>query len=61
MSVDVRRTTSGGVAATLAEAAEPFVGGDLPVRLRAWDGSEAGFRSGYLDVQQLAFRREVTA
>ena len=20
----------------------PFIGGDLPVRLRAWDGSEAG-------------------
>ena len=37
-----RRTASVGVAATLAEAAEPFVGGDLPVRLRAWDGSEAG-------------------
>jgi cyclopropane-fatty-acyl-phospholipid synthase len=30
------------VAARLAEALEPFVGGDLPVRLRAWDGSEAG-------------------
>ncbi|MEI5673592.1 MULTISPECIES: cyclopropane-fatty-acyl-phospholipid synthase family protein [unclassified Nocardioides] len=30
------------VASTLAEAARPFVGGDLPVRLRAWDGSEAG-------------------
>ncbi|WP_244930535.1 cyclopropane-fatty-acyl-phospholipid synthase family protein [Nocardioides sp. W7] len=30
------------VAATLAEAARPFLGGDLPVRLRAWDGSEAG-------------------
>jgi cyclopropane-fatty-acyl-phospholipid synthase len=39
-----RRTTSGGsgVAARLAEAAAPFVGGDLPVRLRAWDGSEVG-------------------
>ena len=37
-----RRTASVGVAATLAEAAEPFVGGDLPVRLRAWDGTEAG-------------------
>jgi cyclopropane-fatty-acyl-phospholipid synthase len=40
-----RRTTSpaaSGVAARLAEAAAPFVGGDLPVRLRAWDGSEAG-------------------
>jgi cyclopropane-fatty-acyl-phospholipid synthase len=31
-----------GVAARLAAAAGPFVGGDLPVRLRAWDGSEAG-------------------
>ncbi|MDF1604318.1 cyclopropane-fatty-acyl-phospholipid synthase family protein [Nocardioides sp. YIM 152315] len=31
-----------GVATTLAAAVEPFVGGDLPVRLRAWDGSEAG-------------------
>jgi len=41
-----RRTTSpgadGGVAALLADAAAPFVGGELPVRLRAWDGSEAG-------------------
>ncbi len=33
---------SPGIAARLAEALEPFVGGDLPVRLRAWDGSEAG-------------------
>lgn len=32
----------GGVAHRLAAAARPFVGGDLPVRLRAWDGSEAG-------------------
>jgi cyclopropane-fatty-acyl-phospholipid synthase len=30
------------VATALAEAVEPFVGGRLPVRLRAWDGSEAG-------------------
>jgi cyclopropane-fatty-acyl-phospholipid synthase len=39
-----RRTTSGasGVAGRLAEAAAPFVGGDLPIRLRAWDGSEVG-------------------
>jgi cyclopropane-fatty-acyl-phospholipid synthase len=41
-----RRTTSsvarGGVAADLARAAAPLVGGELPVRLRAWDGSEAG-------------------
>lgn len=30
------------VAQRLEEALRPFVGGDLPVRLRAWDGSEAG-------------------
>ena len=33
---------SSGVAQRLAEALRPFIGGDLPVRLRAWDGSEAG-------------------
>ncbi len=32
----------GGVAPRLAEALRPFVGGDLPVRLTAWDGSSAG-------------------
>ena len=39
-----RRTpaSGSGVAVTLARAAAPFVGGDLPVRLRTWDGSEAG-------------------
>jgi cyclopropane-fatty-acyl-phospholipid synthase len=37
-----RRTSTRGVAPTLADAAKPFVRGDLPVRLRAWDGSEAG-------------------
>jgi len=31
-----------GVAGRLAEALRPFVGGDLPVRLRAWDGSVTG-------------------
>ncbi len=30
------------VADELAAAAHPFVGGELPVRLRAWDGSEVG-------------------
>lgn len=30
------------VAPALAEALRPFVGGDLPVRLKAWDGSVAG-------------------
>ncbi|HEY0645573.1 MAG TPA: hypothetical protein VGD39_19310, partial [Nocardioides sp.] len=41
------RATSGtatgtGIAARLAEAVRPFIGGDLPVRLQAWDGSLAG-------------------
>ena len=40
------RATTGprseGVAGRLAEALRPFVGGDLPVRLTAWDGSQAG-------------------
>lgn len=36
------RPRSGGVAARLAEALRPFVGGELPVRLTAWDGSVAG-------------------
>lgn len=31
-----------GVAQRLAAAVEPFVGGEIPVRLRAWDASEAG-------------------
>ncbi|QYJ03177.1 cyclopropane-fatty-acyl-phospholipid synthase family protein [Nocardioides panacisoli] len=35
-------TTTGGVASQLATALRPFVGGDLPVRLVAWDGSAAG-------------------
>ncbi|WP_110207399.1 SAM-dependent methyltransferase [Nocardioides daejeonensis] len=30
------------IADELADGLRPFVGGDLPVRLRAWDGSEAG-------------------
>ncbi|MGZ6752842.1 MAG: class I SAM-dependent methyltransferase [Nocardioides sp.] len=43
-TLDQQTTTpvEGGVAQRLAEAVRPFVGGDLPVRLRAWDGSEAG-------------------
>ncbi len=40
--VSTGSTDDGGVAQRLAEALRPFVGGDLPVRLRAWDGSEAG-------------------
>ena len=35
-----------GVAPRLAAVLAPFVGGDLPVRLRAWDGSEAGAVTG---------------
>lgn len=31
-----------GAAQVLEDALRPFVGGGLPVRLRAWDGSEAG-------------------
>ena len=31
-----------GIAQRLAEAARPFLAGDLPVRLRAWDGSVTG-------------------
>jgi cyclopropane-fatty-acyl-phospholipid synthase len=34
--------SSAGIAQRLADAVRPFVGGDLPVRLQAWDGSEAG-------------------
>ncbi|MBB6628098.1 class I SAM-dependent methyltransferase [Nocardioides sp. KIGAM211] len=43
-TTDQRTTTptAVGVAHQLAEAVRPFVGGDLPVRLRAWDGSETG-------------------
>jgi cyclopropane-fatty-acyl-phospholipid synthase len=33
---------TGGVAARLAAVVEPLFQGELPVRLRAWDGSEAG-------------------
>jgi len=41
-AVETRPATKVGVAQTLAEALRPFVGGDLPVRLHAWDGSVAG-------------------
>jgi len=45
-----RLETTTGVAHRLATALAPFVGGDLPVRLRAWDGSEAGSHDGPLVV-----------
>jgi cyclopropane-fatty-acyl-phospholipid synthase len=35
-----------GVAGVLTPVAEQFFGGELPVRLRAWDGSEAGPAEG---------------
>jgi cyclopropane-fatty-acyl-phospholipid synthase len=38
----VDTTRAPGVAEELARALRPFVQGELPVRLRAWDGSEAG-------------------
>jgi cyclopropane-fatty-acyl-phospholipid synthase len=41
-SRDQSTVAEAGVAQQLQEALRPFVGGDLPVRLRAWDGSEAG-------------------
>ena len=34
--------TRAPIAATLAATVRQFVGDDLPVRIRAWDGSEAG-------------------
>ena len=33
---------TGSVAAELAGVVQPLFGGPLPIRLRAWDGSEAG-------------------
>ena len=33
---------SGGIAARLGQLVAPMFGGELPFRLRAWDGSEAG-------------------
>ncbi|KRF25696.1 cyclopropane-fatty-acyl-phospholipid synthase family protein [Phycicoccus sp. Soil803] len=35
-------TGRSGVAGEIAKALAPFAGGELPVRLTAWDGSEAG-------------------
>ncbi|MCP2192685.1 class I SAM-dependent methyltransferase [Williamsia deligens] len=34
--------TGTGAAHTIADLLEPLVGGELPVRLRTWDGAEAG-------------------
>ena len=38
----VKGLSAAGVAQRLESALRPFVGGELPVRLRAWDGSETG-------------------
>ena len=42
MTTTVTRATPTGVASSLATALRPFLGGELPVRLLAWDGSAAG-------------------
>ncbi len=47
---DAPTPDAAGIAGRLAEAVRPFIGGDLPVRLRAWDGSEAGPVDGPLVV-----------
>ena len=43
-------SSSDGIAQRLARTLEPFIGGELPVRLRAWDGSETGSSDGPLVV-----------
>lgn len=43
-SAPTTSTRVGDVAARLAAVVTPLFGGELPVRLRAWDGSEAGPR-----------------
>lgn len=46
------------VAVRLEEALRPWLGGGLPVRVRAWDGSEAGPESGpVVEVTSPALRR----
>ena len=49
-ALDTGPVTATGVAAKLAAILAPVVGGELPVRLRAWDGSEAGSADGPLVV-----------
>ncbi len=43
-SAPTTSTRVGDVAARMAAVVTPLFGGELPVRLRAWDGSEAGPR-----------------
>ncbi len=43
MTATMDRTAQGtGVAGRLSDILSPLVGGELPVRLTAWDGSTAG-------------------
>jgi cyclopropane-fatty-acyl-phospholipid synthase len=49
-----------GVAPTLAEALRPFVGGDLPVTLHAWDGTVAGPQDGVAPVVRLTSPQALT-
>jgi cyclopropane-fatty-acyl-phospholipid synthase len=49
-TTDAPTRTRTGIAHRLAEAARPFLAGDLPVRLQAWDGSVAGPEDGPLVV-----------
>ena len=48
MSDSLVKHRRSGVAHQLERAVRPFVGGELPVRLRAWDGSETGPADGPL-------------
>ena len=50
LAVAARPGTTGGIAAELSAALEPFLNGPLPVRLRAWDDSETGPIDGPLVV-----------
>ncbi len=66
MATTQQRTTTEhvapvGVAHRLEAALRPFVGGDLPVRLRAWDGSEAGPAGRSAGRAAVAGRRTPTA
>ena len=46
VAVSVGVTVGSGIFRVPATVAGQFFGGELPVRLRAWDGSEAGPATG---------------
>ena len=46
MTSVLERVDSGGIAGELALIAGQLFGGELPIRLRAWDGSESGPADG---------------